>query len=160
SPSQESAPTRPLSPDAAAKLVGEHYCASFTYLSGLETVRLRYFSVYGPRQAPDNPCAPEVPLFLTALLEAPTPRTYRDGRQSRDFAYVTDVVQANLLAVRAPRVAGKVYNVAFGQGTTLLELLGYANELLGIEMAPTHLPARPGDVRHCWADISRGQTDL
>jgi nucleoside-diphosphate-sugar epimerase len=159
-PKQEADPTRPLSPYAAAKLAGEQYCAAFTQVYGLETVRLRYFNVYGPRQSPDSPYAAVIPLFLQALLEGRSPVIYGDGLQSRDFTFVADVVQANLLAAGASRAAGKVYNVAFGRRTTLLELLRHANELLGTDIPPVHAPPRPGDVRHSLADTALGQAEL
>jgi UDP-glucose 4-epimerase len=159
-PRQEKESARPLSPDAVAKLAGEYYCVSFTHVYGLETVRLRYFNVYGPRQAPDSPYAGVVPLFLQALLDGRSPVIHGDGLQSRDFTYVGDVVQANLLAARMSRVAGKVYNIAFGRRTTLLELLRHANDLLGTSIAPIHAPPRAGDVRHSLADTSLVQADL
>jgi UDP-glucose 4-epimerase len=159
-PRRETDPTRPLSPYAVAKLAGEQYCAAFTQVYGLQTVRLRYFNVYGPRQSPDGPHAAVIPLFLEALLGGRSPVIYGDGLQSRDFTFVGDVVQANLLAAGAPRAAGKVYNVAFGRRTTLLELLRQANELLGTDIPPVHAPPRLGDVRHSVADTALGQAEL
>jgi UDP-glucose 4-epimerase len=159
-PRSELDPTRPMSPYAVAKLAGEQYCATFTHVCGLETVRLRYFHVYGPRQAPDSPYATVVPLFLEALLDGRSPVIHGDGLQSRDFTYVGDVVQANLLAARGSRVAGKAYNIAFGRRTTLLELLRHANELLGTNVTPIHAPPRAGDVRHSLADTSLVQAEL
>src|SRR5919202_1028915 len=109
-PKCEADPTNPLSPYAAAKLAGEHYCAAFTHVYGLETVRLRYFNVFGPRQAPGGPYAAVIPLFIEAMLAGRSPLIYGDGLQSRDFTYVDDAVQANLLAAEAGGAAGKVYN--------------------------------------------------
>jgi UDP-glucose 4-epimerase len=159
-PKREGDPTRPLSPYAVAKLTGEHYCAAFSEVYGLETVRLRYFNVYGPRQSPDSPYAAVIPRFLRALLAGHSPRIHGDGRQSRDFTFVDDVIRANLLAAAAPGVSGKVYNIACGQRTSLLELIAVMNGLLGSDIAPVHEPGRPGDVRHSQADISRAVSEL
>ncbi len=159
-PKRESDPTAPLSPYAVAKLTGEHYCAAFSEVYGLETVRLRYFNVFGPRQSPDSPYAAVIPLFLRALLRGKPPRIHGDGQQSRDFTFVDDVVQANLLAAEAPGVSGRVYNIACGRRTSLLELVATINRLLGTEIAPTHDAPRPGDVRHSQADIARARTEL
>ena len=117
-PKSESDPTAPLSPYAVAKLAGEHYCAAFSEVYGLETVRLRYFNVFGPRQTPDSPYAAVIPLFIRALTTGRSPVIHGDGEQSRDFTFVADVVQANLLAASAPGVSGRVYNVACGRRTT------------------------------------------
>lgn len=159
-PKQETDPTLPLSPYAVAKLAGEQYCAAFTEVYGLETVRLRYFNIYGPRQPPDSPYAAVIPLFLRAMLAGQPPRLHGDGQQSRDFTFVADAVQANLLAAEAPGVAGAVYNIACGRRTSLLELVEKINALLGTALAPLHDPPRPGDVRHSQADITRARTEL
>jgi UDP-glucose 4-epimerase len=159
-PNRETDLPRPLSPYAVAKLAGEHYCETFTQLYGLETVRLRYFNVFGPRQSAQGPYAAVIPRTLEQMMEGRNPIIHGDGLQSRDFTYVDDVVQANLLAARAQRVAGKVYNIAYGQRTTLLELVNYANALLGTNLKPTHVPPRPGDIRHTLADTTRAQAEL
>jgi UDP-glucose 4-epimerase len=159
-PKQETDPTLPLSPYAVAKLAGEQYCAAFTHVYGLETVRLRYFNVFGPRQPPDSPYAAVIPLFMHAMLEGRPPTIHGDGQQSRDFTFVDDVVQANLLAAEAPGVAGKVYNIACGRRTSLLELVTRINALLGTQIEPVHTDPRPGDVRHSQADITAAQADL
>jgi UDP-glucose 4-epimerase len=159
-PKTESDPTAPLSPYAAAKLAGEHYCASFSEVYRLETVRLRYFNVFGPRQSPDSPYAAVIPRFIEALTAGRSPTVHGDGQQSRDFTYVVDVVQANLLAAEAPGVSGRVYNVACGRRTTLLELVAHLNALLGTRIRAAHTAARPGDVRHSQADIERARAEL
>jgi UDP-glucose 4-epimerase len=159
-PKSEADPAAPLSPYAVAKLAGEQYCAAFTEVYGLETVRLRYFNVFGPRQTPDSPYAAVIPLFLRALTEGRRPLLHGDGQQSRDFTFVDDVVQANLLAAEAPGVSGRVYNVACGRRTTLMELVGHLNALLGTAIDPDHGPPRAGDVRHSQADISRACAEL
>jgi UDP-glucose 4-epimerase len=159
-PKQETDPTLPLSPYAVAKLAGEQYCAAFTHVYGLETVRLRYFNVFGPRQPPDSPYAAVIPLFMQSMLDGRPPTIHGDGQQSRDFTFVSDVVQANLLAAEAPGVAGKVYNIACGRRTSLLELVARINALLGTQIEPVHTDPRAGDVRHSQADITAAQAEL
>jgi UDP-glucose 4-epimerase len=159
-PKRETDPLQPLSPYAVAKLVGEQYCAVFHHVYGLETVRLRYFNVFGPRQPPGGPYSAVIPLFAEAMLAGRSPQIHGDGQQSRDFTFVADVVQANLLAAQAPRAAGKVYNIACGRRTSLLELVDCLNELLGTHIRPVHGERRPGDVRHSQADIAQAQADL
>jgi UDP-glucose 4-epimerase len=159
-PKRESDSTAPLSPYAVAKLAGEHYCAAFSEVYGLETVRLRYFNVFGPRQSPDSPYAAVIPLFLREMLAGRSPRVHGDGEQSRDFTFVDDVVRANLLAAEAPGVSGRVYNIAGGRRVSLLQLVATLNALLGTDISPAHGPPRPGDVRHSQADISRAAADL
>jgi UDP-glucose 4-epimerase len=150
----------PISPYGAAKLCGELYCAAYTQVYGLETVRLRYFNVFGPRQDPNSPYSAVIPLFVTAMLDGRQPVIYGDGRQSRDFTYVANVVQANLRAAEAPGAAGNVYNVAMGGSTTLLALVDQLNALLGTSIEPAHAAPRPGDVRESRADISWAVRDL
>jgi UDP-glucose 4-epimerase len=159
-PKRETDPTLPLSPYAVAKLTGEQYCAAFTHVYGLETVRLRYFNVFGPRQPPDSPYAAVIPLFLSSMMEGRRPTIHGDGLQSRDFTFVADVVQANLLAAETPAASGKVYNIACGGRTSLLEVVAKINALLGTAIEPVHTDARPGDVKHSQADISAAQADL
>jgi UDP-glucose 4-epimerase len=159
-PKRETDATNPLSPYAVAKLAGEHYCASFSRVYGLETVRLRYFNVFGPRQSPDSPYSAVIPRFIRACRTGQPPVIHGDGRQSRDFTYVADAVQANLLAAEAPGVSGEVYNIACGRRTSLLELVAELNALLGTEVEPIHTAPRAGDVTHSLADISRAEQDL
>jgi UDP-glucose 4-epimerase len=161
-PAAETQPPRPRSPYAVTKLAGEHYCRVFAELHGLETVALRYFNVYGPRQRPDSPYAAVIPLFMQALANGAAPNVNGDGRQSRDFTYIDDVVLANLAAARAPAssCSGKVYNVAGGAAYSLLELLDILGEIIGIEPRPTFSDPRPGDVRHTRAEITAARRDL
>jgi UDP-glucose 4-epimerase len=147
----------PLSPYAAAKLAAEHYCRAFTATYGLETVVLRYFNVFGPRQDPDSPYSAVIPLFITAMLAGSQPTIFGDGRQSRDFSFVANAVRANLLAADAPGVAGRVFNIANGRNTDLLTLVEILNRLLGTNVQPRHAPARVGDVRESLADISQAR---
>jgi UDP-glucose 4-epimerase len=144
----------PISPYGAAKLAAEYYCQAFTATYGFETVALRYFNVFGPRQDPNSPYSAVIPLFLTALLAGRQPVIYGDGGQSRDFTYVENVVQANLLAADAKHAAGRVLNVAGGRSIDLLTLLESLNRLLGTNVIPIHAPPRPGDVRESMADIT------
>jgi UDP-glucose 4-epimerase len=144
----------PISPYGAAKLAAEYYCQAFTATYAFETVTLRYFNVFGPRQDPDSPYSAVIPLFINAMLAGRPPVIYGDGRQSRDFTYVSNVVQANLLAADAPNVAGRVLNVANGRSTDLLTLLDLLNRLLGTRLTAVHAPPRPGDVRESLADIT------
>ena len=150
----------PLSPYAAAKLASELYCQAFYHTYRLETVCLRYFNVFGPRQDPHGPYAAVIPLFITKLLAGERPVIYGDGKQSRDFAYVENVVRANLLAAEQPGVAGRTYNVGCGRSVSLLDLLSSLNRLLGTNVVPEFRPARAGDVRDSLADITQAVTDL
>ncbi len=160
-PIREDSPLNPLSPYAAAKLAGEHYCAAFYEVYGLQTVRLRYFNVFGPRQDPNSPYSAVIPLFIRALLHGQPPTIHGDGLQSRDFTYIDNVVHANLLAGQAgDHVAGKVYNVATGNRVNLLELVNELKQIIGTDVEPVHGPPRPGDVRHSQADITRAEREL
>jgi UDP-glucose 4-epimerase len=159
-PVRESGAPNPLSPYAVAKLAGGAYCVAFHHIYGLETVQLRAFNVFGPRQSPSDPYSAVIPFFLDAMLAGRHPVIHGDGHQSRDFTYVTDVVQASLLAMEAPRVAGHIYNIASGRSTTLLELVEIINDLLGRQIKPIHDAPLAGDVRHSRADISRAQVEL
>ena len=156
-PKHEDHPTNPLSPYAVAKLTGEHYCRLFTQLYGLETVTLRYFNVFGARQNPNSQYAAVIPKFITALLQGDPLPVFGDGKQSRDFTHVENVVHGNLLAMTASGVAGQVLNLANGSRTSLLELIAYLEELTGQSAQIEFLPARPGDVQHSQADVTRAK---
>jgi UDP-glucose 4-epimerase len=144
----------PLSPYAAAKLAGELYCQAFWSTFGLETVAIRYFNVFGPRQDPNSQYSAVIPLFITAMLAGRQPVIFGDGGQSRDFAFVANVVHANLLAADAPNVAGRTINAADGRSTDLLTLISLLNRLLGTNVEPKFAPPRVGDVRESQADIT------
>jgi UDP-glucose 4-epimerase len=144
----------PLSPYAAAKVAGEFYCQAFTSTYGLETVTLRYFNVFGPRQDPKSQYAAVIPKFITEILGGGRPTIFGDGKQSRDFTYIDNVVQGNLLAADAPAAVGRTINVACGESFNLLELVDGINRALGTDVKPIFEPARVGDVRDSLADIS------
>jgi UDP-glucose 4-epimerase len=154
SPKHETDLPAPISPYGAAKLAAEYYCRSFTATYGFETVALRYFNVFGPRQDPASPYSAVIPLFITALLAGRRPIIFGDGHQSRDFTYVANIVHGNLLAADAPGASGRVFNVANGRATSLLELLKQLNSLLGTDISPIHEPPRAGDIRESLAEIS------
>jgi nucleoside-diphosphate-sugar epimerase len=156
----ETMPARPMSPYAVAKLAGEQYCQVFARIYGLETVCLRYFNVFGPRQDPASEYAAVIPRFMIALREGRPLTIYGDGHQSRDFTYVGNVVAANLLAMTAPNASGEVFNIGCGQQTSLNELAQRLGQLAGIEPPVAYLPAQSGDVRHSLADISKARAIL
>ncbi|MBB76269.1 MAG: LPS biosynthesis protein WbpP [Planctomycetaceae bacterium] len=144
----------PQSPYAVAKLAGEYYCHAFYHCFGLETVCLRYFNVFGPRQDPQSPYSAVIPLFITALLDGRAPTVFGDGLQSRDFTYVGNVVHGNLLAADAAGAAGKSFNLAEGGRITLLGLIAALNRHLGTDVQPVHADPRTGDIRDSSADIT------
>ncbi len=153
-PRVESQPARPLSPYALTKVTGEHYCRLFTELFGLETVALRFFNIFGPRQAPDSPYTGVLSKFIVAYLRGETPVIFGDGEQSRDFTYVHNVVEAVRLAAGAPGAAGGVFNVGTGESYTLNRVIGALNEIFQRQVEPRYAPPRDGDVRDSRADIS------
>ena len=159
-PKREDLATNPLSPYAVSKLAGEHYCRVFTRLFGLETVSLRYFNVFGPRQDPTSEYAAVVPKFIAAMSRGEAPEIHGDGTQSRDFTYVANVVDANLRAADAPGVGGEVLNVACGRRASLLDLVAALNDILGTTIEARFGEPRPGDVKHSLADISRARSLL
>ncbi len=150
----------PLSPYAVSKLAGENYCRAFRACYGLETVVLRYFNVFGPRQNPNSTYAAVIPRFIAALQAGRPPIIYGDGLQSRDFTFVANVVQGNLLAAHAPDGAGEVFNIACGGTVTLREVLIALQDLLQVEVAPEFHPAQPGDLRKSHADIRKAASRL
>jgi len=159
-PKHEEMPTRPLSPYALQKLVGEQYCQMFTQLYRFPTVTTRYFNVFGPRQDPGSPYSGVISLFATAVLAGQTPIIHGDGEQTRDFTYIANVVDGVLRACEAPNVAGEVINVATGQRTSLNELLRVLNRLVNVNVRPTYKETRAGDVRDSQADISKAKALL
>ena len=155
SPVTETMKPAPLSPYAVSKLAGEEYCRIFHRLYGLETVALRYFNVFGPKQDPASEYAAVVPKFIECLLSGKSPVIYGDGEQSRDFIYIDDVVQANLLACAAqPAATGKTFNIAGGRRVTINALLNELKAILHTNLTPVYNKERQGDIRHSWADIS------
>ena len=159
-PKREDMPTEPLSPYALQKLVGEQYMKLFTALYGLETVSIRYFNVFGPRQDPSSPYSGVISLFITALLEGRPPKIYGDGEQTRDFTYVANVVDGVLKACTAPDASGQVINVATGGRVSLNELFRTLRTIIGADVEPEYAPPRAGDVRDSQADISRARAIL
>ncbi|RIK09495.1 MAG: LPS biosynthesis protein WbpP [Acidobacteria bacterium] len=159
-PTPEDAPLYPKSPYAVSKMASETYCRVFSELYGIETVVLRFFNVYGPRQHPRSPYAAAIPLFVEALLKGDAPTIHGDGLQSRDFTFVEDVVNANLAAAKVPEAAGRPYNIAAGRQHTILDLIAAIQSVLGTEIEPVHTDPRPGDVRASCADASRAEEEL
>jgi nucleoside-diphosphate-sugar epimerase len=153
-PKVETMAPQPLSPYAVGKLAGEYYCSVFSKVFGLETISLRYFNVFGPHQDPASQYAAAIPAFVTAILRDQPPTIYGDGEQSRDFTYVDNVVQANLLAARAQETHGEVVNIACGEAVTVNAIIAMINRLLGKNVRPLYAPVRPGDVKHSLADIT------
>ena len=156
-PKREDMSPQPLSPYALSKLAGEHYASVFKHVYNFEIVSLRYFNIFGPRQDPESQYAAVVPRFITALLNGKAPVVYGDGLQSRDFTFVENVVNANLLAAEADGIAGEAFNVACGGRYTLLDLLTKTKEILGSDIKPVHEAARAGDVRDSQASIEAAQ---
>jgi nucleoside-diphosphate-sugar epimerase len=159
-PKIETMQSNPLSPYAAAKLAGEYYCTVFCKVFGLETISLRYFNVFGPHQDPTSQYAAAIPAFVTAMLKNASPTVYGDGGQSRDFTYVDNVVESNLLAARVKKACGEVINIACGRAVTINEVINIINELLGKNIRPRYDPPRPGDVKHSLADIALAEKTI
>jgi nucleoside-diphosphate-sugar epimerase len=159
-PRRENEVLTPRSPYAASKLAGEHYCRSFMSAYGLETVVLRFFNVFGPRQDACSPYSGVVALFTAALMAGRTPVIQGDGCQTRDFTYVDDAVGAIVQAATAMHAIGGVYNVGTGTAHSILELVCCLNEVLGTQIEPARVSSRPGDVRHSQADLTRARADL
>jgi UDP-glucose 4-epimerase len=159
-PKHEAMPSNPLSPYALQKVMGTQYCRMFTQLYGFETVVIRYFNVFGPRQDPGSPYSGVISLFATALIEGRQPVIYGDGEQTRDFTYVANVVDGVLRACEAPRAAGEAINVACGTRISLNELLRVMNTVVGTDLQPIYREARAGDVKDSQADITKARTFL
>jgi UDP-glucose 4-epimerase len=159
-PKRETMEASPVSPYAVSKLAGEQYCRSFTELYGFETVILRYFNVFGPRQNPKSEYAAVVPKFIHLVLSHLRPTINGDGSQTRDFTYVENVVQANLLACARDGVAGRVFNIAAGQQVALIDMLRTVERITGIHVEPEFSPRRVGDVEHSLAAIDEAQRVL
>ncbi len=156
----ETMPPNPLSPYAVSKIAAEYYFQVFNRVYGLETVCLRYFNVFGPRQDPTSQYSAVIPKFIRAIHTDQPPVIFGDGSQSRDFTFVYNVVHANLLAVETPGISGEVFNIACGTNINLLELVALINKTLNKNIAPILHPARVGDVKHSCADISKAQSRL
>jgi len=156
-PEKEAHLPAPISPYAASKIAGEHYCHVFSKTYGVETVSLRYFNVFGPRQSLESQYAVVVPKFIISMLNNQSPPIHGDGKQSRDFTYIDNVVEANILAATAPGISGEVFNVACGSDYTVLALVECLNKIMGKDLKPEFTPPRPGDVQRTLADISKAQ---
>ncbi len=159
-PKVESMRPRPISPYAVSKLAGEGYCHAFSTVYGLESVALRYFNVFGPRQNPGSQYAAVLPRFITAALEGRRPVIFGDGEQSRDFTFVDNVVQGNLLAMSAPEIGEGLFNIACGERISLNQVLATLGEILQLELTADYVASRPGDVEHSLADIERARAGL
>jgi nucleoside-diphosphate-sugar epimerase len=160
-PLKESMPADPISPYGVAKLAAERYCVSFSRVyHSFETVVLRYFNVFGPRQDPGSQYAAVVPLFITAIATGQPITIFDDGEQSRDFTYVDNIVEANLRAAEAGGVSGRIFNVSAGAPATVNELADTIGRLLGKAVEKRHLPPRPGDLRNSWADVGEARQGL
>ncbi|MGB9630171.1 MAG: SDR family oxidoreductase [Thermodesulfobacteriota bacterium] len=159
-PKKEEMPPHPLSPYALQKYIGEQYCRLFSRLYGLETACLRYFNIFGPRQDPTSIYSAVIPRFIDALLNGRAPVIYGDGEQSRDFTYIDNVIQANLLAMEAEKLNGEVINVACGERISLNQLLDLLKKILGSRISPIYEEARKGDVKHSLADIQKAKQIL
>lgn len=159
-PKRTEMPTQPLSPYAVNKLAGEEYCKVFYRVYGLPTVALRYFNVFGPRQDPSSAYAAAIAAFASAILAGKRPTVYGDGGQTRDFTYVSNVVDANLLACETDGADGTALNIACGESISLLDLIRELNAIVGTDLEPVFAPERKGDVRHSLADIEPAREKL
>jgi nucleoside-diphosphate-sugar epimerase len=159
-PKREEMTALPVSPYGLSKVAGEHYCRVWSHVYGLETVCLRYFNIFGPRQDPASPYSGVISIFARRMIDGVAPTIHGDGEQSRDFTCVDNVVAANLAAMAAPVAAGEVYNIGTGRGITVNELVASLNQILGSDLVPKYGPSRVGDVRVSVADIGRARRDL
>jgi len=156
-PKSETMGTSPLSPYAVHKIMGEHYCAVFAQCYGLETISLRYFNVFGPRQDPKSQYAAAIPAFITAIINDQSPTIYGDGEQTRDFTYIDNVIEANMKAIAAEKTRGEIVNIACGRKISVNEIIAEINTALGKNVACNHVGERAGDIKHSWADIERAK---
>lgn len=154
-PQKETDYASPISPYGVSKLAAENYCVTFAKTFGLETVSLRYFNVFGPRQNPESKYSAVIPMFIFRMLKGKSPIVEWDGRQSRDFTYVANVVEANLRACVAPGISGEVFNVACGTTTSVLDIVNGINRILGTKIKPEYAPKRRGDVRKTYASVKK-----
>jgi UDP-glucose 4-epimerase len=159
-PKTENMPAAPMSPYAITKYTGERYCQVYYQIYGLETVALRYFNVFGPNQDPTSQYSAVIPKFIKLIKEGKRPTIYGDGTQSRDFTYVDNNVEANILACLVPDIAGEVFNIACGERFTLIELVDAINEILGTNIEPKFTDTRPGDVKHSLAGIEKAKSKM
>lgn len=159
-PKHEGMPPNPLSPYGAQKYIGEAYTQQFFRLYGLETVSLRYFNIYGPRQNPDSEYAAAVPRFIKKIKKGERPQVFGDGSATRSYTYIDDAVAANLLAAETKGIAGEVFNIAAQNQTSVNELIEKINAVLGTSTAAEYVAERPGDIKHSYADISKAQKML
>ncbi|QQK79598.1 SDR family oxidoreductase [Salicibibacter cibi] len=157
-PKRETMPTSPLSPYAVSKYAAERYCKAFYEVYGLETISLRYFNVFGPNQDPHSEYAAVIPKFILTLLSHQPPLIYGDGKQSRDFTYIDNIVSANLLAAEAPKLQGEAINIGSGERIDLMTLVKKINEILGTDIAPIYTFERVGDVMHSLADLQLAES--
>ncbi|MFA4946956.1 MAG: SDR family oxidoreductase [Candidatus Krumholzibacteriia bacterium] len=156
-PKVESMIPKPLSPYAASKLMGEYYCAVYAHVYGMSTVSLRYFNIFGPRQDPKSQYAAVIPIFISHLMAGTPPSIFGDGEQSRDFTYIENVVEANILASRCEGARGQAVNIACGERYTLNDLFNRMQRIIGSSIAPRYAEPRAGDVKHSQADISEAE---
>lgn len=159
-PQKETDISQPISPYGVSKLAAENYCVTFAKTFGLETVSLRYFNVFGPRQNPESKYSAVIPMFIFRMLNGESPVVEWDGRQSRDFTYVDNIVRANLHACTARGVSGEVFNVACGTTTSILDIVKLLNKILHTDIKPTRGPKRPGDVRKTYACVDKMKKSL
>jgi len=159
-PQKETDLPKPISPYGVSKLAAENYCITFAKTFGLETVSLRYFNVFGPRQNPESKYSAVVPIFISNMLSGKSPVVEWDGKQARDFVYVGDVVKANLKACLIPGISGEVFNIACGSAISVMDIVNCMNKILGTHLKPAFAPKRSGDVRTTYADISKMKKSL
>lgn len=159
-PKREEMSGIPLSPYALSKWVGEKYCQAFSLIYGIPTVGLRYFNVFGPRQDPKSQYAAAVPIFISRMLRGERPVIFGDGEQTRDFVFVRDAVEANILAAETEGVSGQVFNIASAESLSVNALVRMINDVLGTSIDPVYAPERPGDIRHSAADIRKAEAGL